>query len=171
MDKLGADRNHASSGNNTAVASIRTKDQSLGPHNQKLAARTPSPAQDSQTPITRKDDVGVAATEKSSDSLSSSSCIGVHDVRRPWKQTIIRLGPLAGLFSMVVALASIFASLGVLVGSNKAAVENWAIQPSIYLAVCTAIANQSMRYVHLINASHLKALLSRAAAFYRLLSP
>lgn len=47
---------------------------------------------------------------------------------------------------MLLAIASIFICLGILVGSNSQAVRNWEIQPSEYLAIFTAIANLSMRY-------------------------
>ena len=48
--------------------------------------------------------------------------------------------------AMVLAIASIFASLGILAGSNNAPVKSWSATPSTYLAICTAIANLAMRY-------------------------
>jgi hypothetical protein len=65
---------------------------------------------------------------------------------RPWKTTFFRLGPLTGFLAMLVALSSIVISLGILVASDGAAVSSWAIEPTVYLAICTAIANLAMRY-------------------------
>ena len=65
---------------------------------------------------------------------------------RPWKLTLIRFGPLSGLCCLCLAIASIIAALGILVGSRNAPVNSWTVEPSAYLAVCTAVANQSMRY-------------------------
>ena len=65
---------------------------------------------------------------------------------RPWNTTLIRFGPLSGISCMLLAIASVFASLGILAGSNGAPVARWAAQRSTYLAICTAIANLAMRY-------------------------
>ena len=65
---------------------------------------------------------------------------------RVWKTTLLRAGPLSGLCAMLLAIASIFACLGILVGSNAQLISDWSIQPSEYLAVFTAIANLAMRY-------------------------
>lgn len=65
---------------------------------------------------------------------------------RPWKTICTRAGPLSGVLSMLLAIASILACLGVLESSDGAAVSSWGIQPSEYLAVFTAIANLAMRY-------------------------
>lgn len=47
---------------------------------------------------------------------------------------------------MLLAFASIVASLGVLVGSDGSPVQHWSAPPSTYLAIYTAIANLAMRY-------------------------
>ena len=65
---------------------------------------------------------------------------------RPWRTTLIRFGPLSGIFAMLVAGASVVASLGVLAGSHGKSVDSWSAEPSIYLAIFTAIANLAMRY-------------------------
>ena len=65
---------------------------------------------------------------------------------RPWRTTFLRFGPISGIFAMLFAIASIFASLGILAQSNKEAVASWTTPPSTYLAIFTAIANLSMRY-------------------------
>ena len=72
-----------------------------------------------------------------------------HSTGRPWKTTFMRLGPLSGILALMVAMASICASLGILIGSSNSPVADWTVQPSTYLAICTAIANQSVRYATL----------------------
>ena len=65
---------------------------------------------------------------------------------RPWVKTWLRFGPLSGIFCMIIAIASVMASLGILAGSNGVATAHWVAPPSTYLAICTAIANLAMRY-------------------------
>jgi hypothetical protein len=65
---------------------------------------------------------------------------------RPWGARLIQLGPLAGVFGLFIALGSIIASLGVLVGSDGKSVASWPVQPSIFLAAFTAVANLSIRF-------------------------
>lgn len=65
---------------------------------------------------------------------------------RLWKTIFVRWGPLSGLFAMFLAMSSIFACLGILVGSSGVAVSIWSVQPSEYPAIFTAIANLSMRH-------------------------
>lgn len=64
----------------------------------------------------------------------------------PWKTTFLRLAPLTGIACMLAAGASIVAALGILMGSRGAAVTTWSVPPSTYLAICTAIANQALRF-------------------------
>lgn len=59
---------------------------------------------------------------------------------------VFRLGPLSGLLSMLLAMLSIFASLGILTGSDGQSATIWTTPPSTYLAVFTALANLCVRY-------------------------
>lgn len=45
------------------------------------------------------------------------------------------------IFCMLLALASIVASLGILAGSDGRNIENWTTPPSTYIALFTAVAN------------------------------
>lgn len=65
---------------------------------------------------------------------------------RPWKTTFILFGPLSGIFTMIVAISSMIASLGILLGSEGVDIRNWQAPPSTYLAVLTAVCNLSIRY-------------------------
>lgn len=64
------------------------------------------------------------------DSSAASSTETSKQHTRTWKTSFIRLAPLAGIFCMAVAVASIIAALGILIGSRGAAVPTWAIPPS-----------------------------------------
>lgn len=83
--------------------------------------------------------------EKLSPSGTDTSSLVQAEVRT-WKTTVLRLGPLSGICSLLLALASIVASLGVLIGSDGAPTHQWTAPPATYLAVFTAIANLAMRY-------------------------
>lgn len=85
----------------------------------------------------------ILTTEFGGNDCASSS---TRSSDRPWKLTLIRFGPLSGLFGLVLAIASIFAALGILVSSRNSPVTHWAGEPSTYLAICTAVANQAIRY-------------------------
>lgn len=65
---------------------------------------------------------------------------------RNWKPSLWRPGPISGIFGMLLAIASLIASLGILAGSDKRPVNGWSTPPSTYLAIFTAIANLSLRY-------------------------
>lgn len=62
-----------------------------------------------------------------------------------WKARFVRLGPLSGMSAMCLSIASIFAALGVLVGSDGSPVTDWSAPPSTFLAILTAVANLSVR--------------------------
>jgi hypothetical protein len=73
-----------------------------------------------------------------------------NDTRTPqgrlWKALFFCLGPLSGIFAMLVAALSIIVSFGILMGSRGKPEASWVVPPSAYLAICTAVANQAMRY-------------------------
>ena len=81
-----------------------------------------------------------------SGSLAASSTHTTDGKSRQWKTTYLRLAPLAGILCILMTLASMVTALGILVGSHDQPVESWTVQPSAYLAMCAAIANQSMRF-------------------------
>ena len=65
---------------------------------------------------------------------------------RTWTVHFFRMGPLAGIFSLLLAALSIWVSFGILMGARNAPTKDWSVEPSAYLAICTAVANQSMRH-------------------------
>ena len=65
---------------------------------------------------------------------------------RSWKTTFLRSGPLVGICCMMAAALSILVSLAILLGSRHTPVADWKVEPSAYLAICTAVANQALRF-------------------------
>ena len=63
-----------------------------------------------------------------------------------WHPTFLRMASLAGLFCVMLATSSMIAALAILMGSQGDPKDSWSIPPSTYLAVCTAIANQTLRF-------------------------
>ena len=63
-----------------------------------------------------------------------------------WRTTLLHFGPLSGLACMMLAVLSILVSLGILLGSQDASATSWSVEPSAILAICTAVANQAMRF-------------------------
>lgn len=88
------------------------------------------------------------ASDSTSLNLADRKAVDYEQPRdRPWKPTFMRLGPLAGLVAMFLAMGSLVAALGVLVASDGRPVPEWyTAEPSIILAVCTAVANLLIRY-------------------------
>ena len=96
-----------------------------------------------------KQNVGVFATEPdrtNSSPASSHEPKLEHSKNRQWKTVLFRLGPLSGVVSLVLAFVSILVALGVLLGSNDVPAEEWTVEPSAILAICTAVVNQAVRY-------------------------
>ena len=54
-----------------------------------------------------------------------------------------------GILTVIIAIASLIASLGILSGSDGRAVKDWSSPPSTYLAVFTAVSNLCVRYAAL----------------------
>ena len=63
-----------------------------------------------------------------------------------WIPSILRLGPLVGLLALSFSALQVFASYAVLKGSDGDAVENWKYQPTVYLAILTAISNKALAF-------------------------
>ena len=57
------------------------------------------------------------------ESLSSSN--DAPKQPRPWRTTLIRFGPLSGIFCMLLAVASLISSLGILAGCNHQPAADW----------------------------------------------
>ena len=94
---------------------------------------------------TAKQEAVISATSPIYGNSAASNESPVPDPR-PWRTTFFRWAPLGGLCCMLIAMLSILVSLAILVGSRGSATADWTVEPSAYLAICTAIANQSLRF-------------------------
>ena len=59
------------------------------------------------------------------DAVVSQNSLGI------WRTSFFRLGPLSGIFAMIVALLALVASLGVLTGSNGQPADDWKASPAV----------------------------------------
>jgi hypothetical protein len=87
-----------------------------------------------------------AEMKTTSDSPHNPDYYPAHKMPRLWQPTIFRLAPLTGISCMLLAILSLLVSLAILICSNGVPVRNWSVYPSAYIAVCTAIANQAIRF-------------------------
>lgn len=112
-----------------------------------MTSPTATGARGSEDSVTKaKQNVSIAAQGVTHQDWPSQDSHTARPEPRTWKLTIMRFGPLSGLFCICLAMASIIAALGILVGSRNSPTAEWRVEPSAYLAIFTAIANQSMRY-------------------------
>lgn len=100
-------------------------------------------------------ETSVSHLKKSTSSEKQDVIIASHHYEpqhstRPWMTTFLRFGPISGIMGlcssiknlsayadyvlsalgMLMAMACVFASLGILAGSNRQPTENWSIPPS-----------------------------------------
>ena len=61
-----------------------------------------------------------------------------------WHPTIFNLRALSGIAGLCITVGCVFTSLIVLITSDGQAVESWPIQPTVYLAIITAVANSAI---------------------------
>lgn len=62
-----------------------------------------------------------------------------------WHTTLLRVGPIAGICALLLTLLSLLVALAILLVSRGEAAD-WNVPPSSCLAICTAIANQALRF-------------------------
>jgi hypothetical protein len=83
-----------------------------------------------QTTVHRVNDMTLSSTT-SSDSTRTSPAV----VSKPWRPSVVQLGPLTGIAALLFAFLQIFATFAILWSSRGDLVKNWQYQPSVYLAV------------------------------------
>lgn len=66
------------------------------------------------------------------------------DCEPTWEPSLLQLRPLAGLLGLLVSICCIFASLAILMVSDRQPIDNWPIEPTVYLAIVAAIANSAL---------------------------
>ncbi|KAF7185182.1 hypothetical protein HII31_13457 [Pseudocercospora fuligena] len=63
-----------------------------------------------------------------------------------WQPTFLRAFPLVGIGALLIAGCCVLASLGILIGSNGKATEDWQWPPSVFLAIFSAVANRVLQF-------------------------
>ena len=63
---------------------------------------------------------------------------------KPWRPSLFRIGPLVGLTALLVSFLQMFASYGILKGSDGDLTTNWKYQPTVYLAIFATVSNKSL---------------------------
>jgi len=73
---------------------------------------------------------------------SSGKCRAI--AQSQWFVRWMQIGPLAGVLALCGTIGSVFFSLAILLASNDQPLEDWTVQPTVYLAISAAIANASL---------------------------
>jgi hypothetical protein len=63
-----------------------------------------------------------------------------------WEPSILRIGPLSGIVALAFAVLQICASYLILFISDGQPIHSWKWQPSVYLAILTAISNKALAF-------------------------
>ncbi len=63
-----------------------------------------------------------------------------------WDPSIIQFRPISGLLALGLTAACMFASLGVLIASNNQPLDSWSVQPTVPLAILSAVGVAALRY-------------------------
>ena len=66
--------------------------------------------------------------------------------QQPWSPSLVQAGPVAGLAAILFAFVQTFACYAVLRASDGDAVAKWKYQPTVYLAVLTALSNKALAF-------------------------
>jgi hypothetical protein len=66
-----------------------------------------------------------------------------------WQPSYLRVAPLCGLLALFLVLLQIIASGAILAASNHKPVDSWKYQPSVYIAILTAISNKAIAFAAL----------------------
>lgn len=66
--------------------------------------------------------------------------------KNPWKTTAISRLPIPGFAALLGALLGVVASIAILMGSNGQPTQSWSLQPTVYLAVASAVTNIALHF-------------------------
>lgn len=75
----------------------------------------------------------------------SESGVSVLPRRYRWRPTFWRVRPLLGVVALLTAITCLLLSLAILKASNGDPTYNWSFQPTVYLAIATAISNAALQ--------------------------
>ncbi|KAK5689818.1 hypothetical protein LTR97_012577 [Elasticomyces elasticus] len=90
--------------------------------------------------IDEKSTTSISVTSSAPRESAKSSSIGTRLSR--WAQP----RPITGLLTLLVVFGCVLFTAAILIASNKRPVDKWIIQPTVYLAIATAVANSALSY-------------------------
>ncbi|KAK4923562.1 hypothetical protein LTR49_009275 [Elasticomyces elasticus] len=70
-----------------------------------------------------------------------------HERSEPvWRPSLLKIRPLLGILSLGFSIGCMFLSLAILLVSHGQPVRHWPIQPTVYLAIASAIGNTALAF-------------------------
>ncbi|KAK3635935.1 hypothetical protein LTR56_014473 [Elasticomyces elasticus] len=70
-----------------------------------------------------------------------------HERSEPvWRPSLLKIRPLLGILSLAFSIGCMFLSLAILLVSHEQPVRHWPIQPTVYLAIASAIGNTALGF-------------------------
>lgn len=120
----------------TAHTSIRTGIDEAGPKKQHAIFAHAKKAEGCITPISPSNTI----SSERGNHLTEEP----HQPHHEWRPTLLHPRPIVGFAALCVAITCVFGSLAVLKVSNESPVDRWPIQPTVYLAIVTAISNSAI---------------------------
>ena len=102
-------------------------------------------ARESKPPVTWFRDSSATVTDVEEGSEHSERLPPLRPDRYRWRPSLWRIRPLLGMLAITVTILSLMFSVLILVTSNGDPTATWKIQPTVYLAIATAISNASLQ--------------------------
>ncbi|KAK5695177.1 hypothetical protein LTR97_008683 [Elasticomyces elasticus] len=67
-------------------------------------------------------------------------------LEQAWNASVLSIRPLLGLLALIVSIACMLVSLAILLASDDQPVTDWTVQPTVYLAIASALANTALGF-------------------------
>ena len=80
------------------------------------------------------------------DNSNRNSYVAAPTSNAPWRVGTFNHIPWKGLLALLVSIAGIVASIGILIASNRDAVSRWSVSPTVYIAIASAVTNVLLSY-------------------------
>ena len=65
-----------------------------------------------------------------------------------WDPSWRQVRPILGIMALVLSIVCMLASLAILLASQGVPINSWKIQPTVYLAIASAVGAGAVRYAH-----------------------
>jgi hypothetical protein len=91
-------------------------------------------------------DLKVEAIARQQSISSENSAPPSSEIHPQWRPSLLQVGPLVGFAALLFAFLQTLASYAILAASNGDLIDNWNVQPTVYLAIFTALGNKTMAF-------------------------